>query len=145
MTVVRKASDMKSIPPKPQTVDEYFATVSGVALQRLEEIRAILKSAAPDAEEVISYSMPAIKTTRVLVYYAVAKEHIGFYPTASPIVVFKDELARYPTSKGAIQFPLDKPIPKTLVRKIVVYRLKEEMERAARRKTTKNTKDTKGS
>ena len=121
---------MKPSPaPKPSTVEEYLSGITGQARERLEELRAVILAAAPDAEEVISYGMPAVRLRRVLVYYAAAKEHIGFYPTASPIVAFKDELARYETSKGAIRFPLDKPIPKALVKKIVAFRVKEERAR----------------
>lgn len=122
---------------KFKTVDEYMRTVPEQALERAEEIRGIIKSAVPQAEEVISYNMPAYKLGSVLVYFAAYKAHIGFYPTASPMVVFKDELTKYKTSKGAIQFPLDKPIPKTLVKNIVKYRIAQEKEKAALKKAKK--------
>ena len=114
-----------------ETVDEYFAAFPPAMQDVLGEMRAIIGSAAPDARELISYNMPAFKLNVVLVYYAANKEHIGFYPTAAPIQVFKDELAEYKTSKGAIQFPLDKPIPRALVKKIVKYRVREDIEKAA--------------
>ncbi|WP_276135128.1 iron chaperone [Polluticoccus soli] len=122
---------------KFKTVDEYMRTVPEQALERAEEIRSIIKAAVPQAEEVISYNMPAYKLNSVLVYFAAYKGHIGFYPTASPMVVFKDELTKYKTSKGAIQFPLDKPIPKTLVKNIVKYRIDQDKEKAALKKAKK--------
>lgn len=119
---------------KFSSVEEYFASHPADVQAILQEMRDIIRQAAPKAQEVISYNMPAFKVHSVLVYYAAAKEHLGFYPTAAPIRVFADELAKYKTSKGAIQFPLDKPIPKTLVKKIVKYRLEEDEARARARK-----------
>ena len=117
---------------KFQTVDEYLAAlpkdVSGV----LGGLRKIIKQTAPQAEELISYSIPAFKCHGMLVWYAACKGHIGFYPKASAILAFKSELARYKTSKGAIQFPLEKPIPANLVRKIVKFRLKENEQNRKR-------------
>lgn len=100
----------------------------------LEELRLVIKKAAPQATELISYNMPAVKQNKVLVYYAVQKNHIGFYPTASPIQVFAKELKGYKTSKGAIQFPIEEPIPIDLVERIVKYRLKEDMDKAKAKK-----------
>lgn len=111
---------------KYPNVAAYFADFEPTQQQKLEEIRAIIKQAAPDATEVISYNMPAFKQNKVLVYYAAYKNHIGFYPTSKPIIVFADKLKNYKTSKGAVQFPLDKPIPKTLVKEMVKFRMKED-------------------
>ena len=86
-------------------------------------MRALIRAAAPKAEEVISYNMPAFRMKKILVWYAAWKEHIGFYPHSEPMKVFAPELAKFKTSKGAIQFPIDKPIPKALVRKIVKFRI----------------------
>ena len=119
------------------TVEEYMASIPAEAIARAEEIREVIKKAAPKATEVISYNMPAYRQHGVLVYFAAAKAHIGFYPTGSPVAVFKDELTQYKTSKGAIQFPLDKPIPKALVKKIVQYRIAEDAEKAATKKAKK--------
>ncbi|MBS1585707.1 MAG: DUF1801 domain-containing protein [Bacteroidetes bacterium] len=116
------------------SVEEYFASQPAAVQAILEEMRNTISQAAPKAQEVISYNMPAFKMHGVLVYYAAAKEHLGFYPTAEPIRVFADELAKYKTSKGAIQFPLDKPIPKTLIKKIVKYRLEEDEAKAKAKK-----------
>jgi uncharacterized protein YdhG (YjbR/CyaY superfamily) len=119
---------------KYNTVEEYHSLVPEAIRPRLEELRSILKSALPNAQEIISYNMPAFKQHGVLVYYAACRGHIGFYPTAAPIQVFAKELSAYKTSKGAVQFTLDKPIPKELVKKIAAYRLKEDHEKAALKK-----------
>lgn len=125
---------------KYTTVDEYIASFPPDVQALLNEMRTLVTQAAPKATEVISYNMPAIKQNSVLVYYAAAKEHIGFYPTASPIIAFADALGKYKTSKGAIQFPTDKPIPKKLVKDIVKYRLAEDAEKAANKAAKKKTR-----
>jgi uncharacterized protein YdhG (YjbR/CyaY superfamily) len=107
---------------KYKTVSSYVADFNGEARIRLDELRAIIQSVIPDAEEVISYNMPAYKLGKVICYFAAYKNHIGFYPTPKPIIEFASELTKYKTSKGAIQFPLDKPMPKLLVKKIILYR-----------------------
>jgi uncharacterized protein YdhG (YjbR/CyaY superfamily) len=119
---------------KFKTVEEYFSAFPESTQGILEEVRKTIKHAAPDAKEVISYNMPAFKLNGVLVYYAAHNEHIGFYPTASPIVVFKEELAAYKWSKGAIQFPIGKPMPLDLITRMVQFRVKEDMEKAGRKK-----------
>lgn len=116
------------------SIDEYIAYYPPNIQPILEELRTIIKQAAPQAKEVISYNMPAFKQHGVLVYFAAYKGHIGFYPTASPIVVFKNELSSYKTSKGAIQFPIDNPLPKKLIQDIVIYRLSEDIEKAQLKK-----------
>lgn len=108
--------------PKPDSVDQYLSWFSGEIRERLTLIRATLKQGIPEAEEVISYHMPAFKTTEVLVYYAAAKNHIGFYPTNSGVSEFKKELEPYQTSKGAIQFPHNKPLPIDLILQIAQFR-----------------------
>lgn len=111
---------------KFKSVDEYHAQFDAASRKLLDEMRNTIKQAAPKAAEVISYNMPAFSQENgVLVYYAGYKNHIGFYPTSSPIKVFKSELKKYKTSKGAIQFPTDENIPKGLVKEIVKYRIKE--------------------
>lgn len=112
------------------TIDEYHATFPEATRALLDAMRKAIKQAAPKAEEVISYNMPAFKTTEVLVYYAAAKKHIGFYPTPGPIKAFADKLKGYETSKGAIQFPIDQKIPVTLVKEIVKLRIAEATARA---------------
>lgn len=113
---------------KPATVDAYFAMQDEYTLPHLNEIRSIIREALPGAEEVISYGMPAFKQGKVLVYYAANKQHLGYYPTSSPMEVFADELSKYKTSKGAIQFPYDKKLPKALIKKIAKYRLQQVKE-----------------
>lgn len=114
---------------KYKTVDQYIADFPAAVQAKLEEMRSTIKKVAPRAEEVISYNMPAFRLDGVLVYYAANKAHIGFYPTGSPIIAFKKELESYVTSKGAIQFPLDKKLPLTLVKNIVKFRVQENEEK----------------
>lgn len=110
------------------SIDAYIASCPATVQPLLEQFRATIRKAAPDAEEVISYGMPAFKQHRVLVYFAACKNHIGFYPTSSGVAAFQDELANYKSSKGAIQFPLTQKLPLTLITKIVKFRLKEVQE-----------------
>jgi len=119
---------------KFKTVEEYFSSIPEDVKPILTEIRSIIKQVAPTAEEVISYNMPAFKQNGILVYYAVHKDYIGFYPTSKPIEVFKDDLSDYKYSKGAIQFPIDKPMPAELISKIVKFRIKHDAEKAIRKK-----------
>ena len=119
---------MISTNKKPKSVDDYIGCFPEEIREKLEKIRQTIKDAAPGAEEVISYRMPAFKLKKVLVYFAAFKDHIGFFPTARPIEVFKDKLTAYKTSKGTIRFPIDKPLPLTLIKKIVKFRVKEIME-----------------
>lgn len=115
---------------KFETTDEYIATFSGDVLRHLKKMRSIVRKAAPEAKEVISYNMPAVFQDGVLVYYAGYKNHIGFYPTGSGIEYFKEQFADYKWSKGAIQFPLDRPLPEQLITDIVRFRLTENREKA---------------
>ena len=106
-------------------IDEYHALQPAEFLGILEDLRLAIKQVAPEATETISYGMPVFKLKKDLVYYALNKKHIGFYPTPNPIEYFKKELEPYKTSKGAIQFPIDKPLPLTLIKKIVQFRVDE--------------------
>jgi uncharacterized protein YdhG (YjbR/CyaY superfamily) len=112
---------------KYNSVDEYLSGQPTHVKSRLEQIRKTIKKAAPEAEEVISYNMPAFKQEGALVYYAGYKGHIGFYPVSSAIRQFKDELSGYELSKGTIRLPIDKPIPVGLISKIVKFRVKENL------------------
>lgn len=114
---------------KSRDIDEYHSCQPADIQKILEQLRQAIKQAAPKTTEMISYGMPAFKQNKVLVYYAVCKEHIGFYPTPNAIVNFKQELEKYKTSKGAVQFPIDKSLPLTLIKKIVKFRLKEDSEK----------------
>lgn len=113
---------------KFKTTEEYMATVPETSIGKAHEIREIIRKAVPKATEVISYNIPAFKLDKVLVWFAGYKGHIGFYPGGTAIGVFQDDLSKYKTSKGAIQFPLDKPLPVSLINKIVKYRIKEVAE-----------------
>jgi len=93
-------------------------------------MRLTIREAAPDAEETISYRMPTFTLKGNLVHFAAHKKHIGLYPTPSGIEKFENELSGYRSSKGAVQFPLDKPIPFDLMSEIVKFRVKENLERA---------------
>jgi len=114
---------------KFQTIDEYISTFPEDVQHILQELRQAVKEAAPQAEEAISYQMPTFKLNGNLVHFAAYKKHIGFYPTPSGIEAFKEELAPYESSKGAVQFPLDKPIPFDLVSKIVHFRVMEQLSK----------------
>lgn len=108
-------------------IDEYIAGFPEDTRKILEEVRATIQKAVPKATEVISYQMPAFKLNGVLVYFAAYKNHIGFYPTSSPIKFFSEELKAFKTSKGAIQFPIDKPMPLKLISRIVKFRVSEDI------------------
>ena len=112
-----------------ESIDEYIEQFPANVQAILQKLRTTIKKTAPNAEEVISYQMPAFKYHGMLVYFAGHQNHIGFYPTSSPMEVFKDRLTNYKTSKGAIQFPIDEAIPLTLVRDIVKFRIKENLEK----------------
>jgi len=125
---------IKTAPPK--NVDEYVAVQPKKVQGILNKLRAAIKSAAPKAEEVISYQMPAYKYNGMLVFFAAWQSHIGLYP-AGRLMAFEKELAGYERSKGTIKFPLDKPIPYNLITRIVKFRVKENEEKAALKKSLK--------
>jgi uncharacterized protein YdhG (YjbR/CyaY superfamily) len=107
------------------SIDEYIASQSPEAQNILRKIRETVKKAAPEAEEAISYSMPAFKLGGILVYFAAFKNHIGFFPTARGIANFAPELSGFQTSKGTIRFPLNKPVPYDLIFRITQFRVNE--------------------
>jgi uncharacterized protein YdhG (YjbR/CyaY superfamily) len=112
------------------TIDEYIRAFPAEVRGRLQTLRQLITAAAPEAVESISYQMPAFKMNgKNLVYFAAAKNHIGLYPTPSAVAAFQQELAGYKTAKGSIQFPMDKPLPATLIRKIVKFRVAEEKKK----------------
>jgi uncharacterized protein YdhG (YjbR/CyaY superfamily) len=112
-----------------KNIDEYISLQNNDDKQALETLRSIIKKAAPKAEEVISYGMPAFKQHSVLVYFANAKQHYGFYPTSKPIVHFAEELKKYKCTKGAIQFPKNEKLPVKLITSIVKFRMQEDNEK----------------
>ena len=131
---------MKSGQSIPQTIDEYIAGFSPEIQEKLETIRATIRKAAPKAEEAISYMMPTFKLHGNLVHFAAFKNHIGFYPGASGIAAFQEELAGYETSKGTVQFPLDKRVPLSLITKIVKFRVQQNLDKAAAKAASKTKK-----
>ena len=117
----------------PKDVDEYLAGVPEPARSTLNRIRAVIRSAVPpEATEAISYRMPAFKYKGMLVWFAAFANHCSLFPGASVIEAFKDELKGFPTSKGAIRFPADKPLPAVLVKKLVKARIAENEHRKRR-------------
>jgi len=112
-----------------QTIDEYIAQFPGRIQNLLQKIRRTIRESAPEAQEAISYRIPTFKLNGNLVHFAAFKDHISFFPTSSGIVAFKKELSGYKTSKGTIHFPLDRPIPFDLVRKIVKFRVQENLRK----------------
>ena len=116
---------------KFKTIDEYQSAFSPKVKNLLKDLRKAIRQAAPDAEELISYNMPAFKYHGILVYYAAHTEHIGFYPGSSVVIeFFKKDLVTYKTSKGTVQFPFEKAIPVRLVKKLVRYKAKQNLEKA---------------
>lgn len=117
---------------RPKTVDEYIDAAPEEAQVKLREMRAILKKVAPKAMETIKWGSPVFIERRILFAYSAYKSHLNFMPTGSSMEPFRDELAKYKTGKDTIQFPYDKPLPKTLIRKIAAFRLKKVREDDAR-------------
>lgn len=122
------AKTMKSLDVK--NIDEYIASFPEEIQKKLNDMRATVKKAAPNAEEAIKYAIPTLVFHGNLVHFAAFKNHIGFYPAPSGIVAFKKELSAYESSKGAIKFPMDAPLPLTLITKIVKFRVMENLEKA---------------
>jgi uncharacterized protein YdhG (YjbR/CyaY superfamily) len=112
------------------SIDEYIATFPEEIQTILQEIRATIKAAAPDAGEKISYQMPTFYLKGNLVHFAAFKNHIGFYPTPSGVETFRQEIARYQGAKGSIRFPLDEPMPLDLITRIVKMRVAENLKKA---------------
>ena len=108
-----------------KNIDEYIAGFPEDIQAILQNLRRVIHKAAPEAQETISYSMPAFKQNGILVYFAAFKDHIGFFPTSSGISAFTKELAAYDTAKGTVRFPLDKPLPVNLIKKMVKFRAQE--------------------
>lgn len=119
---------------KNKEVDTYIAGFPKATQKLLQELRTIILKAAPAAEEVISYKMPAYRQDGMLVYFAGYEHHIGFYPTGEGIAAFTKEIAAYKNSKGAVQFPLGKPLPAGLITKMVKHRVRVTTEKAALKK-----------
>ncbi len=128
---------MKSPKEPPKSIDEYIAGFREDVQGILQKIRLTIRRAAPDAEEAVKYGIPTFVFNGNLVHFGGFQTHIGFYPTSSGIEEFKDELSVYRSAKGSVQFPLDQPMPYSLISKIVAFRLKEIREKAAAKKKGK--------
>ncbi len=119
----------KDLSMKPTTIDEYIAQCPEDVQPTLNKIRATIKESAPQAKEKISYGMPGFDLNGALVWFALHKNHIGFYPTGEGMEKFKEEFSGYKSSKGAVQFPLDQPIPYDLISKVVKLRAAENLKK----------------
>jgi uncharacterized protein YdhG (YjbR/CyaY superfamily) len=117
-----------------KTIDEYISGFPLDIQEILEKVRATIREAAPEAIEAISYQMPTFRLEGNLVHFAAQKKHIGFYPAPSGISAFSRELSPWKSSKGAVQFPIDQPVPYLLISEIVKFRVKENLELAAAKK-----------
>ncbi|NMN39115.1 iron chaperone [Pedobacter sp. SG918] len=120
--------------PKPENIDQYIANFPIETQKLLHQIRETIHKAVPEANEVISYGMPAFKQNSVLVYFAGYAKHIGFYPTGSGIEAFKEEFTQYKWSKGAVQFPLNKPLPLDLITRIAKFKAERDSEKIKKKK-----------
>ena len=119
------------------TVDEYIALAEPKVRKALKDIRKTIKTTAPKAEEVISYQIPGYKYHGMLVFFAAWKDHISLYPAPWSAESLKKEMSIYKGSKGTIKFPIDEPMPLALIKKMVKYRVKENEERAALKRSIK--------
>jgi len=115
--------------PKPTSITEYINAAPKDAQKKLREMRACIRKAAPGAEESLKWGMPAFSYQRILVIFGAFKHHIGFYPTSSAMRAFADDLSEFATAKGSVQFPLEKPLPLPLIRKITAFRVRESIEK----------------
>ena len=113
---------------RPTTIADYIKAAPPETRKRLRDMRDCIRLAAPGATEGLKWGMPAFSYRRILVTFAAFRHHIGFYPTPSAITAFAKELARFKTARGSIQFPLDRPLPLSLVRKMTVFRVRESTE-----------------
>lgn len=117
----------------PKSFDDYLDRFPKDVQQRLQKMRLVIKKAAPQAKEKISYGIPSFTLNGMLVWFAAFKNHIGFYPRTSAIAAFKKELSAYKGAKGSIQFPFDKPLPLSLISRMVKFRVKENSSKAKKK------------
>ena len=110
---------------KPESIDDYIQAAPGEAQKKLRQLHALIRATAPGAIEGLKWRMPAYSYKRILVTFAVFKYHIGFYPTPSAVKEFAKDLSKFKTASGSIQFPLDKSLPLSLIRKITLFRVRE--------------------
>jgi len=124
---------------KVTSVDAYVKSADAEAKPFLTALRALIKKLVPEAEEVISYGMPAFKYHGILVYYAAFKDHYSLFPTAKPLEVFASKLAKYKTSKGTIQFLYTEKFPEKLISEIVKFKVKENLDKMSAKQLAKKS------
>jgi uncharacterized protein YdhG (YjbR/CyaY superfamily) len=112
---------------RPRSITDYINAAPKKAQKKLREMRACIRTSAPGAEESLKWGMPAFSYRRILVMFAAHKHHIGFYPTPSAVKAFVNDLSKFATARGSIQFPLEKPLPLPLIRKITAFRVRESI------------------
>jgi uncharacterized protein YdhG (YjbR/CyaY superfamily) len=130
---------MNSRKTRPRNVNEYIDATPKAAQKKLREMRACIRAVAPGATESLKWGMPAFSYQRVLVTFAAFKHHIGFYPTPSAVKAFADDLSKFVTASASIQFPLEKPLPRALIRKITEFRVRESIEKDGKWRTQRST------
>lgn len=118
---------MKAARNEVESIDLYLKQFSPDVVAKLQMLRKTIQTLAPQAEEAIRYGMPTFRLNGNLIHFAAYENHIGLYPTPAPIKAFAKELKSYKTTKGAIQFPIDKPLPTMLIKKIVKYRVQQNV------------------
>jgi uncharacterized protein YdhG (YjbR/CyaY superfamily) len=126
---------MTSKKARPESINEYINAAPKEARKKLREMRACIRAAAPGARESLKWGMPAFSYRRILVTFAAFKHHIGFYPTPSAVKAFANDLSKFATVKASIQFPLEKPLPLALIRKITAFRVRESIEKDGKWRT----------
>lgn len=126
---------MTSKKARPKSITEYINAAPKEAQKKLREMRECIRASAPGAKESLKWGMPAFSYARILVTFAAFKHHIGFYPTPSAVKAFANDLTDFVTASGSIQFPLDKPLPIALIRKITAFRVRESVEEDAKWRT----------
>jgi uncharacterized protein YdhG (YjbR/CyaY superfamily) len=124
----------------PESVNEYISAAPPEARKKLREMRECIRASAPGAKESLKWGMPAFSYRRILVAFAAWKHHIGFYPTSSAMRAFAKDLSKFVTAKGSIQFPLEKPLPRALIRKITAFRVRESLEKDGKWRTPRKSK-----
>jgi uncharacterized protein YdhG (YjbR/CyaY superfamily) len=130
-----RLNNMRAKKARPKTITEYISAAPKEAQNKLREMRACIRKAAPGAKESLNWGMPAYSYQRILVAFAAHTNHIGFYPTPSAVRAFKKELAKFVTAKGSIQFPLEKSLPVALISKITAFRVRESAKQDKKWKT----------
>jgi len=130
---------MASTKPRPKSITEYINAAPKEARKKLREMRSCIRAAAPGAKEILKWGMPAFSYRRILVTFAAFKHHIGFYPTPAAVRAFAKDLSKFVTADASIQFPLEKPLPLSLIRKITTFRVRESTEEDANWRTRRKT------